>query len=72
VVGYRLSGLEAPEHGWKAKMNCMEIKIDIVPKIAVSGLSPGEDKVPCFTSHDPYANITGSMLRIKTTDLCQA
>ena len=50
----------------------MEIKVDIVPKMAVTGLPLVEGKVTCFTCHDPHANINGSMLRMKTTDLCQA
>jgi predicted CXXCH cytochrome family protein len=47
-------------------------RFDIVPKMEVKGLPLADDKVTCITCHDPHANTYGSMLRMKSTDLCGA
>jgi predicted CXXCH cytochrome family protein len=47
-------------------------KVDSVPKMKVKGLPLANGKDTCITCHDPHANTYGSMLRIKSADLCGA
>jgi predicted CXXCH cytochrome family protein len=54
------------------RMSPLEHKVDIVPKMEVKGLPLANGKVTCITCHDPHANLHGSMLRMRQTDLCQA
>ena len=54
------------------RMSSRSHKVDIVPKMEVKGLSLVDGKVTGITCNDPQVNTYGSMLRMKSTDLCGA